>query len=420
MDELPIVIVGAGLAGLCCARRLQQAQVPFLILESTDRVGGRVRTEECSGFRLDVGFQVLLTSYPEVANTLDLPSLNLGSFQSGAQIRYNGKFVRLADPWREPRHLLATAVSGVGTLADKLRIFSLQRDVARGDLDALLERPETTTRERLVEHGFSARIIEGFFEPFFGGVFLEDELHTSSRKFDYLFRLFSTGVATLPAGGMAQIPQQLAAGLPNHAVRLSAPVRHVAAANVELESGERIAAAQVVVACDPWNAARLLGSSKPALAHGTRTLYFAAPQSPLQDPILVLNGDGVGMVRSVCVPSQVSSGYAPADQALISVSLRSESTEGQEGELSEQVRTELSQWFGAAVHQWQHLRTFEIPHALPHQDSIQPPSTGPRFSIDPSGVLVCGDAHDIASIQGAMRSGREVAEHLIKSARFGQ
>lgn len=414
MDESPIVIVGAGLAGLCCAQQLQQARIPFLILESTDRVGGRVRTEEVSGFRLDVGFQVLLTSYPEVVKSLELPRLKLGQFRSGALIRYNGKFVRLADPWREPRHLLATAVSSVGNIADKFRIFSLRRNVARDDLDALLERPETTTRERLVVQGFSPRIIDGFFGPFFGGVFLEDELHTSSRKFDYLFRLFSTGVAALPAGGMSQIPQQLAAKLPNQSVRLSAAVRRVAAASVDLESGETIAASRVVLACDPWNAARLLGSNKPLRAHGSQTLYFAAPQPPLDEPILVLNGDGMGIVRSLCVPSQVSQGYAPTGQALISVTLRADARRNDEVDLPRQVVTELGAWFGASVQQWQHLRTFEISHALPPQDTIDPPSARPRFAIDPSGVIVCGDSHDIASIQGAMRSGREAAEHILK------
>jgi phytoene dehydrogenase-like protein len=119
MSDPPIVIVGAGLAGLCCARRLQQAGLDFLILESRDRVGGRVQTEELAGFRLDFGFQVLLSSYPEVANTLDLSRLNLGSFQSGALIRSHGKFVRLVDPWREPRYLLSTALANVGSFADK-------------------------------------------------------------------------------------------------------------------------------------------------------------------------------------------------------------------------------------------------------------------------------------------------------------
>lgn len=412
MEQSPIVIIGAGLAGLSCAVRLQQAGVPFVILEASDRVGGRVRTEELSGFRLDVGFQVLLTSYPEVVTSLDLAALQLGQFQSGALIRYNGKWARFADPWREPRHTLATALSGVGTIADKLRVFGLRRDVGRGELDALLERPETTTRERLVELGFSARIMESFFGPFFGGVFLEDELHTSSRKFDYLFRLFSQGVAALPAGGMSKIPEQLAARLPSQSVRLKSPVRRVDATGVETESGEKISASRVVLACDPWHAARLLGSNKTLRAHGAVTMYFAAPTPPISDPILVLNGEGSGIVRSLCVPSQVSPGYAPDGQALISVSLRDDPRLSQIANLSAQVIEEMRTWFGPVVERWEHLRTFEIPHALPPQDTIDPPSQRTRFATDPTGILICGDSHDVASIQGAMRSGREVAEHL--------
>jgi phytoene dehydrogenase-like protein len=413
MSDPPIVIVGAGLAGLCCARRLQQAGLDFLILESRDRVGGRVQTEELAGFRLDFGFQVLLSSYPEVANTLDLSRLNLGSFQSGALIRSHGKFVRLVDPWREPRYLLSTALANVGSFADKFRILGLRREVGRGVLDQLLERPETTTKARLVKRGFSARMIDGFFRPFFGGVFLEEELSTSSRKFDYLFRLFSTGVATLPAGGMAQIPRQLAAGLPDSTLKLSTPVKRVSARSVELASGETLAASQVVLACDPWNATRLLGGAAEIRSHQAQTVYFAASEPPIRDPILVLNGEGKGIVRSLCVPSQVSSSYAPAGQSLISVSVRGDGGDQNAGDLSDQVLVEMRGWFGAAVQKWRHLKTITIPQALPAQDSLDLPTHRRRFSLEPNGVLVCGDSHDIASIQGAMRSGREVADYLI-------
>ena len=413
LPNVPNVIVGAGLAGLACAKRLHKAGVPFLLVDASDRVGGRVRTEEVGGFRLDVGFQVLLTSYPEVVATLDLPQLQLGHFRSGALIRCDGKWARIADPWREPQHLWATALSSAANFADKLRVFGLRRDVGRGDLDRLFERPETTTRERLVEWGFSQRIINRFFGPFFGGVFLEDELDTSSRKFDYLFRLFSTGVAALPAGGMSRIPQQLAADLPNHLLRLGTPVRRVTSTSVALESGETIAAKRVVLACDPWNAARLLGSDKTVRAHGAQTMYFAAPRPPIDEPILLLNGEGAGIVRSLCVPSQVSKGYAPDGQALVSVSLRGTASSPLPEDLPSRVRMELGEWFGDAVQQWQHLRTFEIPQALPAQDTIDLKWQQPRFANDPSGVIVCGDSHDVASIQGAMRSGREAAESLI-------
>ena len=77
----------------------------------------------------------------------------------------------------------------------------------------MFARPEKTTRDYLQEVPFSADIIERFFEPFFGGVFLERELVTSSRFFEFLFRMFSAGDTAIPAAGMQQIPLQLAARL---------------------------------------------------------------------------------------------------------------------------------------------------------------------------------------------------------------
>lgn len=417
MAESPIVIVGAGLAGLCCARGLHRAGLPFLLLDGSDRVGGRVRTETVDGFQLDVGFQVLLTSYPELSRALDLSALRLGTFQAGALIRFQGKFVRLSDPWREPKYLLSTALANVVTLLDKWRVLRLRRDVGRRNLDELLERPETTTWERLVEFGLSPRSLESFFAPFWGGVFLDDELNTSSRKFDYLFRLFSTGSAALPACGMGQIPAQIAEHLPVGSVRLSAPVCKVTSNEVVLKSGERISASRVVVACDPWNAAKLLNGVNPPRARGTQTMYFSAPTPPITDPVLILNGEGYGVVRSLCVPSQACSDYAPAGQALISLTLFQESQSDDSQKLQQEALDQVTEWFGESVRSWRHLRTYHIPEALPAQDHIELPLNKPRFSSTADGVFVCGDSHDVASIQGAMRSGRELAEYLIRQVR---
>jgi phytoene dehydrogenase-like protein len=416
MEPAPIIIVGGGLAGLACARRLQGAGVPYLLLEASDRVGGRVRTESVQGFQLDVGFQVLLTSYPAARQQLDMEALRLGRFQSGALIRRNGKFVHLADPWREPRRFLTAALAPVGSLADKLRLAWLRYDVGRGAADALLERPETTTADHLRQRGFSPRLIDSFFRPFFGGVFLESELQTSSRKFEYLFRLFSSGEAALPAGGMGQIPAQMASELPPDRIRLQTRVRAVSAHSVQLANGDSLTARQVILACDPWQAQRLLGATDTLAAHAARVLYFAAPSPPINAPILVLNGDGQGLINSLCVPSQVASEYAPAGQSLVSVSIQGDEHLTQDRQRWDQVRQELTAWFGPQVQAWRELQMYHIPHALPDQSRLELPLLQPRFTQHPSGVLLCGDWQDVASIQGALQSGWEVAQAWVSNS----
>src|SRR3954451_17441849 len=114
-----VVIIGAGVAGLCCALRLQEKNIPCVILEASDAVGGRVRTDSVDGFLLDRGFQVLLTAYPEARRLLNYQSLKLRTFSPGALIRMDGKSHRISDPFRQPWTLPATHFSAVGNLKDK-------------------------------------------------------------------------------------------------------------------------------------------------------------------------------------------------------------------------------------------------------------------------------------------------------------
>ena len=410
MSNPEVIIIGGGLAGLCCARRLHESGVSFQLLEASDDVGGRARTDEVDGFLLDRGFQVLLTAYPEAQQVLDYDALELARFSPGALVRYRGKFHRFADPWRSPRHVISTAISPVGSLFDKLRVARLRSRVCRGSLDDLFERPETTTIDALRQAGFSPQIIEPFFRPFLGGVFLDRELLTSSRMFEFVFRMFATGDAVLPARGIGAMARQIADQLPEGSVRTGAAVEALDGTMVRLASGEVLQAGAVVVASEAPGAAKLLGDSPPAGGQSVTCLYFAAERPPIDDPILVLNGDGEGPVNNLCVPSQVAETYAPENQSLISVTVLGTP----DGDIEAAVREQLRDWFGTAVDEWRHLRTYRIPYALPGQ---APPALSPvaKPVKRRDGLFACGDYLDTASIQGAMLSGRRAAECAMRS-----
>lgn len=198
---MQVIIVGAGLAGLACARTLHQAGLPFLLLEAADGLGGRVRTDRVEGFLLDRGFQVLQTAYPEAKRVLDYRALDLRAFAPGALVYFDGRLHRVADPWRQPQYLPATLLSPIGTLADKLRVARLRWRACRGGVDELFRRPETTTWEALRGQGFSASIIERFFRPFFSGVFFDRELAATSRMFEFVFRMLAGRRRPCPPGG---------------------------------------------------------------------------------------------------------------------------------------------------------------------------------------------------------------------------
>lgn len=403
----PVVIIGAGVAGLCCARHLQQLQIPFVILEAGDGVGGRVRTDRLEGFLLDRGFQVLQTAYPEAQRQLDYRALRLHAFYPGALVYFQGKFHRVADPRRQPRHLLATALSPIGTLADKLRVARLRYRVCKPTLEQLCQEPETSTLAYLQAQGFSASMIERFFRPFYAGVFFEKALASTSRMFAFVFRMLAQGQAALPEEGIGAIAAQLAAPLPPSAIRLNTRVVALEDGQVRCTDGTIQRAAGVVIATGGRQAANLLQEERQFSTTATTNIYFAADEPPVREPILVLDGDNQGPVTNLLVPSQVSPSYAPPGQALISATIVGIPTEDDD-RLQAAVKAQVSRWFGPQVQNWRHLRTYRLAEALPAQLPPSPNPFAPRVRVRPK-VFLCGEYHSLSGLQWAMLSGRLAA-----------
>jgi phytoene dehydrogenase-like protein len=406
-----VLIIGGGLAGLCCALRLHQSGISSQILEASDGVGGRVRTDKVEGFLLDRGFQVLLTAYPEARRVLDYDALGLRLFYPGALIRYKKSFYRFADPWRRPIDGLLGLFTPVGSFSDKLRVRKLRSRVLTGSLSDLYNRPETTTLQALRNIGFSEGMIDRFFRPFIGGVFFDSNLGVSSRMFEFGFRMFSMGDTALPSGGMGAIPEQIAARLPAGTVRTEARVESVQEGGVTLQSGEKIKAHAVVVATEGPEAARLLGDKEKPGSRSVSCLYYETGEPPVSEPLLILNGEGKGPINSLCCPSSVAPNYAPKGKSLVSVTMIGVSDQGDQ-RLESAVRTQLTEWFGSSVKGWRYLRIYRIPHALPMQvPPVSDPASRPA-QIRP-GLFVSGEYQNVASIQWAMVSGRQAAEAVI-------
>ena len=411
--EADVCVIGAGVAGLRCAIELQDRGFQVMVIEAGDEVGGRIRTDTINGYKLDRGFQVLLTAYAECSRVLDFDGLQLGMFDPGAWIWTGGpKLAKVIDPWRRPGQIFQAAFSPVGTIKDKWKVAGLRKRLSRTAIEQIYRGDESTAMDYLRALGFSDSFIEQFFRPFYSGIFLETDLSTANTMFEFVFKMFGRGYAALPAGGMQAIPDQLLGQLQEDTVHLGSPVESVTARGATLASGAIVNARAVIVATDMSAASQLTeGVVEDRGWNATQCFYFSADETPLPSPMIALNGQGKGYINNIAVPSDVSAGYAPSDKSLICVSTNSVVE-------SSTIRNELKTWFGSVVDDWSEIQRYTIPQSLPRQSPGDNGYGHSALNLE-NGIWVCGDYRFSSSTEGAMQSGRAVGEavaaHLAES-----
>ncbi len=419
-----IIIVGAGLAGLTCAKALHAAGRDVLVYEAADGVGGRVRSDQREGFTLDRGFQVLFTAYPAVKRHLDLTTLGLRPFQPGAAIAHEGKLYDVTDPTRDhnPAHVAATVTNPLISLNDKLRVLTLRGDVAKRSVAQIFgdDQDDRTIEAELLARGFAQDgFIDQFIRPFYGGITLNRDLHTSARFFLFVFKMLAEGTVALPAAGIGAVTAQLAAHLPPGAMRLNAPVAgivtHVGrAVGVRLADGTELAAEAVVVATEAPAVARITGITlPPAVTPVPATcVYFAAATSLYEGPKLVLNPAPDAVVNNVTQLTNIAPSYAPAGQHLLSTVLLGEQTGG-DAAIYARAQADLARMFPRAS--LADLRPLAI-YRIPMAQFDQPPgiyTALPTNQTETPGLFIAGEYTESSSIHGAMHSGEKAAEAVL-------
>ncbi|WP_422751511.1 NAD(P)/FAD-dependent oxidoreductase [Micromonospora sp. WMMD1219] len=411
MPDTDVVVVGGGLAGLAAARRLHRAGVPWRLLEAGDRLGGRVATDRVDGFLLDRGFQVLNTAYPRLTGLVDVGTLTMGWFTSGVLVRRGDRLERLVNPLREPTGAPGTLTSGIGSLTDRLRFAALAAGYATVPVGRLLDTPETSAEKALRRAGLSDAIIEELLRPFLSGVLLDRELATSSHVLAVVMRSFARGRIGLPADGMQALPRALAAPLPAELIELNTPVTEVAPGRVRTPSGE-ITCRAVVVAVDPPAATTLLPGLPRVRMHAYTTYYHRTDTAPLDEPILLLDGDRREMIANTVVVSRAAPTYAPDGEHLIATSVV-----GPQAPPEPVIRRELDRLYGRPTADWTHLTTVAVPDALP---AAPPPQGRLRKPVAlGDGLYVAGDHRDSPSIQGALASGWRAVGAVLADLRRG-
>lgn len=408
-----ITIIGAGISGLSAGLHLHRQGFSVKIIEASDRAGGRIKTDIIDGFRLDRGFQVLLTSYPEAKKLLDYEALQLKNFLAGATVLYDGGQFEIADPFRRPSALLATVFAPVGSLKDKFNTFLLKHKLIRKSIEEIFLQEQKSSLEQLKSYGFSSKMINRFFKPFFSGIFLENNLETPNRMFDFVMKMFSEGDAAVPALGMEEIPRQLVSQLPADCFLYNTKVVDICDNTIFTDLGMEIKSDIIILATE---ANELILKSKSTVEtqhHSVTNVYFQATVAPSKKAVVILNAaDTKIVVNNLTVMTNVSKAYAPEGKFLISVSCNG-ILDFDELELAQKIKDELQPWFGNQVEKWAHLKTYKINYALPKLKVLKDDLKIDDLKIGQN-LYCCGDHLLNGSINAAIKSGRLVAE-LISS-----
>jgi protoporphyrinogen oxidase len=399
-----IYIIGAGVSGLIAAYELEQEGYHPIIIEQTDEVGGRVKTIHEKGYALDLGFQVLLSAYPLAKKYLDLEALELHKLESGALIYVNDKAYRIGDPMRNWKMLFPTIFSDIGSISDKLKVLKLNNRLKRKSIHEIFESRETTTLQYLIEFGFSPKIIERFFKPFFAGIFLESNIQTSSRMFEFVYKMFGEGYATIPKLGIGEISNQLKNKLHNTEFIFNCEVKDITNDKILMVSGENLPHDGVIIAT---NSTSMIRSHKGADMKwkSCMCLYFEVDQTNIPANTIALIADGGNYTNNLYAYTDVKTG-----KTILSVTTL-EHMNKTDAEIIENIIAEVKKYTGALKVDFIHH--YRIKQALPDIQNLKMTVQSAENQVMDN-IFLAGDALMNGSLNAAMESGYIAAKSLLE------
>ena len=398
-----IYIIGAGISGLIAAYELEQAGYSPVVLEKADAVGGRVRTVEKNGYHLDLGFQVLLSAYPLANKYLDFDALRLRRLESGSQIYVDGKRFLIGDALRNIRLLVPTLLADIGSIGDKVKVLALSRRLKKKSLGTIFDSPETSTLEYLRSQGFSEKIIDRFFRPFFSGIFLEPELRTSSRMFEFVYKMFGEGYATIPEQGIGAISKQLKEKLKTTQFQFGQEVKQVTNEHITLGNGQELIHNGVIITA---NASALVSNMNDQAVQwkSCTCLYFEVERTNIPEGTIALVADKGKLSNNLYAYKDASG------KQLLSVTTLKHTGKTNE-ELTQAIEAEVKEYCG--IQQIKHIANFRISEALPDLTHLKM-TTSPSESQLTDHIFLAGDVLFNGSLNAAMESGRLAALGLLE------
>lgn len=376
MSDKKVAIIGAGLAGLSAALTLQDAGCDVEVFESADRVGGRVATDFIDGYRLDRGFQLINSRYPELLRLDVIPELDFIDASRTVNIAIDDTVVSLGDP---RQNFFSAFSSETGSLLEKLNFAGyLARSSHSGK----------SVEDEL--QGFGNLYLR-VLKPFLSGVFLTSPANVDAVSGKEIIRSFISGKSGLPALGAGELPKALAQRVEK--IHL----------NSRIDSLHEVKADAVIVAADLTTAAQLLDiPNVPKLAAST-TWYHEVPFEMTLSDRLLIDGQVRGPVINSIALSNMVPTYAPLGKTLLSTTTIEFASESE-------VRRHLAIMWGVSTSDWSLIAKYEIPKSLP---IFGVGKRGIQSAKVADNLFVAGDYRTAPSQNGALLSGRLAAQELL-------
>jgi protoporphyrinogen oxidase len=412
-QDYKIHIVGAGISGLVAAIELEKAGYRPAIIEGTDSVGGRVKTDHANGLQFDHGFQVLLESYPMAKKYLNYETLQLQKLLPAALVYRNGKGQLIGDPIRELSLFWDSLTSSLGSFSDKIKVFQLNRKLQSKSIDEIFNTDEQTTYDYLKAYGLSDKIIENFFRPFFTGIFLEPDLKTSSRMFEFVYKMFGSGLAAIPKNGIGAISQQLLSQLQHTKVLFNTKVKRVEDHKIIFDDGTSTNTHFTIIASSP---SKLISNLNGQEIHwkSCYNLYFKTNKRSIKKPVIGLMADGKALINNIFFHTSLELKEPQTDE-LLSVTVVKEHQLDQKS-LIKKVEQELNEFCGITGVSF--LKMYHIPQALPDLNNLEYDTQPMNTRIKPT-VFLAGDYLLNGSLNAAMIAGERAAQGIIAALEDG-
>lgn len=385
-----IIVIGAGITGLNAALTCQRTGREVLLLEASDRVGGRIKTDLISGYQLDHGFQVINPAYPEVKR-LNL-QLQLQTMEAGVKVATADKNFIVADPFRNPRNIISTLRAPIGSFKSKRALISFLFQKQRTGI--------SNFEVELNSHGINGPLYEKVIRPFMRGVLLGQLDLVDAQVGRELLKFFAKGTPGIPLKGAQTLPDLMAKQIDKLNLNES-----VASVNGKVVTTDQrtYTAEKIIVAIDGANAANLIPEVTPPRFNLSTTWYFATADKVVADKFLMVDGEGRGPIVNLISLDQICASFAPANMQLLSITTLIPCDENE-------VKSHLRLLIGKLPQDLQLIKEYHIPRSLP---AFIPNYSRPNFQQISGELFIAGDYLCGPSQNGALMSGRLAAEAAI-------